>query len=589
MIEPGIVPARRVNPRPPRRGIPHRPGLDGLRAVAVVAVLAYHVGGPADGGFLGVEVFFTLSGYLVTALLVAELRRTGRVDLGGFALARARRLLPALLVCVVGTVALVAWVSPGDLTRWRRDALASLAYVQNWQLVLGHVPYGEVFDRPSPLLHLWSLGVEGQLYLLWPLLLVGSLAYAGRRRAAAVTLALAAASAVAMAALVDLDEPGRVYYGTDTRAAGFLIGAALALAVLPRTARPRRTAASGALDVVGAAALIGLLWAFVRVSEFDEELYRRGGFALVGLLTAAVVAAAAHPATGLSRLLGVTPLVWLGQRSYGIYLYHWPIFVLIRDPSGEPRLADLGRVGATLLLAAVSYRWIELPVRRGLRRGPGGWARWRPAVAAVGATGAAAVAVLALTATPVPGALGPRPPATPVAAPAAPSAEPAPSTPAPSAPALPAPPPLVVGDSVVLGSADAIRSALGPGTTVDAVVGRQFSTAPAIVAAWVAQHPGPVVVHLGSNGIVRDADVDAVVAAAGPRPVVLVTVAVPRRWQQPDNAALATAAQRHPTVVLVDWAAVAAADPGLLGPDQVHPTAAGRTALAAAIAAALDR
>ncbi len=609
---------RRIPPRRPAgattpTGLRHVPALDGLRAVAVIAVLAYH----ADltwtaGGFLGVEVFFTLSGFLVTGLLLAEFRGRGRVDLPGFYRARARRLVPALVAGVLGTLVLFTAVLGATVPDLRADAIASLTYVQNWHLVLGHVPYAEAFDRPSPMLHLWSLAVEGQLYLVWPVVLVVILRVVGPRAGVVPVLAVAGASAWAMAALYDPDDFSRVYYGTDTRAAGFLIGAALAMLVVRRQGHPPGSrAADHALDVLGGAALVTLVVVLLATSEYADALYQRGGFARTAVLTALVIAAATRPRSHVGAVLARGPLVWLGQRSYGVYLYHWPIFVLTRpdiDVPGPAWLVDAGRIAATLAVAELSYRFVELPVRRGallrwsaaLRNGP----RRSPAVGLA----VAGLVVGALTSScgplvTVPGVAAPAPvPA--VALPPAvspqvtiPAPAPAPmSTPAsvPAAPTQAAAPvpsgaaPLVVGDSVVLGSAEALRDALGAATTVDGKVGRQFDRGPAVVAAWTASHRGPVVVHLGSNGIIRDADVEAIVAAAGTRPVVLVTVAVPRRWQQPDNAELAAAAERHPGQVrIADWASVVAADPTLLGPDQVHPDQRGRVALAAVIRAAL--
>lgn len=615
----------RIRPAAPRTEIPHLPGLDGLRALAVAAVLAYHTeAGWAQGGFLGVEVFFTISGYLVTALLLAEAARRGRVDLGEFYRARGRRLLPGLAVCVLGTLAAYHLLLPGAVPGLRDDAIAALAYVHNWLLVLEHVPYSASFERPSPMLHLWSLAIEGQLYLLWPVALLGGLAVFGRRVVAALTAVLAGFSAAAMAALYDPTDVGRVYFGTDTRAAGFLLGATLALCCLPWLRSRVVPVRARILDLAAAMALALLAVALITTSEFVDALYGEGGFAKVGLLTAVVIAAVAYPGTRISEGLGRRPLVWLGQRSYGVYLYHWPVFVLTRPGVDVPDiglLTDLARVGATLVIAALSYRWIEVPVRRGAL---GRWrsrarsmprdrgarrldgipaARrlgWVPALCGAGVL----VGILVLSSGPAPApqpATGPLAGTDVAAAPAAQPTAPAVVTPppaigaAPSAsPGLPAAAlpssgaPLVVGDSVVLGSADALRAALGSNTTVDGLMSRQFDRGPAIVATWAATHRGPVVVHLGSNGIVRAADVDAIVATAGARKVVLVNVAVPRRWQRPNNAALRAAAQRYPNrVVLVDWASLVTADPSLLGPDQVHPTARGRAALAAAVRAAL--
>ncbi|MDN5930653.1 MAG: acyltransferase, partial [Pseudonocardia sp.] len=361
---------RRYPPRPPRFGLIHLPGLDGLRAVAVLAVLAYHSDATwAAGGFLGVEMFFVLSGYLVTGLLVAQLARRGRVDLGAFYRARARRLFPALVACVAGVVAAHKLLMPDPARPPHGDALTALAYVHNWSLILREVPYAEGFERPSLLLHLWSLSIEGQLYLLWPLLLVTAFGMVARRLLVVGVVVLAAASTLGMALLYDPDDAGRVYFGTDTRASGFLLGAALAIGCLPWLRTRTRPTLRKVLDVAALGALGGLGVVLVAASEFDDALYRHGGFAATGLLTAVVVAAVAYPGSRVGRGLGRRPLVWLGQRSYGIYLYHWPVFVLTRpgiDVPDVPPLVELGRVAATLVLAEASYRWLELPVRHGV-------------------------------------------------------------------------------------------------------------------------------------------------------------------------------------------------------------------------------
>lgn len=356
-------------------------------------------------------------------------------------------------------------------------------------------------------------------------------------------------------------------------------------------------------------ALVALVVGLLVTSEYADALYTEGGFVRTALLTALVIAAVVRPGSQVGAVLGRAPLVWLGQRSYGIYLYHWPIFVLTRpgvDVPGPTWLVDVARITATLAVAELSYRLVEMPVRRGaLRRWAGALrhgVRWSPpaGLAAVGLL----VATLTLSCGPqvaVPGAPAAAPAASPAPAPASAATLTAPSAPTRATVAPPAitsraaaPPSaggaLVVGDSVVLGSADALEAALGPGATVDGRVGRQFDRGPAIVEAWTATHPGPVVVHLGSNGIVRDDDVQRVVDATRGRTLVFVTVAVPRRWQEPDNEVLAQTAADHPGhVVLVDWAALVTADPSLLGPDHVHPDQRGREALAAAIRAGLGR
>jgi len=271
----------------PGLGVPHAPALDGLRGLAVLAVLAYHLDlAWASGGFLGVEVFFTLSGFLITQLLVVDVRRTGTVDVGAFLLARARRLLPALVTCVTVTVVTYRLMLPDDAPGLRWDALASLAYVQNWQLMLGGMPYSEAFARPSPLLHLWSLSVEGQLYVLWPMLFVGVLAVQRRASVVVVALGLAVVSAVVLAVGYTPDGGELIYYATPARASGFLVGAALAVAWRPEAwSRPLPRVVDAVLDCAGLVAVVTVVLVFVTASEFDAALFDRGGFLRTGLVS----------------------------------------------------------------------------------------------------------------------------------------------------------------------------------------------------------------------------------------------------------------------------------------------------------------
>lgn len=572
--------------------VPYAPGLDGVRGLAVLAVLAYHLDlWWAGGGFLAVEVFFTLSGFLVTQLLVAQLRRTGRFDAGAFARARARRLLPALVACVAGTLVAYRLLLPADAPSLRADALASLFYVHNWQLAAGGLPYTEAFARPSPLLHVWSLSVEGQLYVLWPVLFVGAIALVGRRTGVLLTVVLAWLSAVLMAAVYQPDGGGIAYYLTPARASGFLLGAALAVAWRPEAWSRRLPRGVDALvDAAGLGALVLVVAGFALVSEFDAALYRNGGFLRTGLVAAVLIVAAIRAGPITSALLSTAPMVAVGRRSYGLYLYHWPVFVLGRSLPGAGLLRDVLGLAVTVAIAEVSYRFLETPIRRR------GTARLRlprgvPAYAATAA--ALAVAVVLVTGPSGVAAPPPGPAAVAQVAAVAGSADAAdaPDVPAPPAPAPPAArsaSPLVVGDSIALGSAGALRAALGPDTTVDARVGRQFAASPAIVAGWARTHDGPVVIALGANGTVAPRDLDAVVAAAGDRRVVLVGVAVERRWRAANNAVLRAAPTRYgPQVAFVDWASLVAGNPGVLGPDGVHPGAAGRRLLAGAVAAAV--
>lgn len=561
-----------------RFSLPHMPGLDGIRGIAVLAVLAYHLDLLlAGGGFLGVEVFFTLSGFLITQLLVGELRVQGRVGLTAFARARARRLVPALVACVVATALAYRVLLPADADGLRDDALSSLLYVQNWHLVLAGVPYGADQARTAPYLHLWSLAVEVQLYLCWALLVVAVVARLRRGTAIGLTLGLAAASALAMALRYSTDGGTPAYYATDTRASGFLLGAALALAWTPaQWSAPQPRPVGAVLDIAGGAALVLLGIELVRDSEFDSALYQQGGFLRIGLLVIAIIAAATRENGKLRALLASPVLTWVGRRSYGLYLYHWPVFTLLRGAPDQGWLPDLRALAVTFAVTEVSYRWLETPIRRGGIGAAVQRLRLRRRELACGWLWAAVTVTALVVAT-----------TSPWVAPVAQAAAPAPVTPQPVGPA--AGRTLVIGDSIAMGSADALRAALGlDTTTLQAAVGRQFAAAPAIVADWAAQDGGPVIVELGANGAVQPRDVDAVVATAGTRRVVLVGVAVPRRWRDGNNVVLHDAAARHaPTVVFVDWNALVTAHPGSIGPDRVHPTEQGRALLADAIARAV--
>jgi peptidoglycan/LPS O-acetylase OafA/YrhL len=352
-----------------KAAIPHISALDGARGMAVAGVLLFH-GGHLLGGYLGVDFFFTLSGFLITSLLLAESARTDRVGLGAFWARRARRLLPALVVLMVG-VALysVTLAKPDELAQIRGDALATLAYGANWRAVYEHVDYWSLFRAPSPLQHTWSLAIEEQFYVIWPLVFTGMLVWwkrAAPKAVLVISLLLAGASSVLMIVLYNPANTTRVYYGTDTRAAAILFGAALAawLTIHGPTRSPR---ARVELELVGIAGAVVLAIAWTRLDGQSSTLYH-GGFLLCGLAATAVIAAAVDPKPGLlARVLSLRPLCALGLISYGVYLYHWPIDIVLDQQrlgiGGWPLFA--AQTTVTLFVAIASYRIIEQPIRKG--------------------------------------------------------------------------------------------------------------------------------------------------------------------------------------------------------------------------------
>ncbi len=356
-----------------RVGLPHVAALDGLRGLAVAAVLLHHAG-HLRGGYLGVDLFFVLSGYLITALLLDGWRRGGRIGLRTFWARRVRRLAPALLVTLVGVGFFAAWIAaPGERLGLRWDGFATLFEVANWRAILTSNDYFANTLRPSPLQHTWSLAIEEQVYLVWPLVVAGLLAW--RRRPSAV-LVMSLIGAVASAtAMVVLHARGasvdRLYYGTDTRAVAVFLGAALASGRV--VLGPRRWAATrSARQALGLAAAAGLAMAWARLDGASALPYE-GVLPLVSLGGAVVVAAVAdrrHPGP-LGWAVSRPPLRALGLISYGLYLYHFPIYqVLDVHPLGLSGWPLLGaKVAISLALATVSYRYLEQPVRRGWRRG----------------------------------------------------------------------------------------------------------------------------------------------------------------------------------------------------------------------------
>lgn len=351
-----------------RTSLRHVPALDGLRGVALLGVLFFHANGALPGGYLGVDLFFVLSGYLITSLLLAEHRELGHIALSSFWVRRAKRLFPALL-SLMPVIAIYGrfFAKPSELQALRADALATLSYVANWSAIFSHKSYWELFASPSPLEHTWSLSIEEQFYVVWPLIVMLVLRRGTRYSVLALTLVLTGLSMVAMLALYNPAATTRAYLGTDTRAAGILAGAALATVLPPNTTF--QSSAIRRLDLLGLVAALGLGVAWCKLDGEAAFLYR-GGFWLTEIAALIlIVCAVAGPTSIVARVLSFRPLTLVGTLSYGIYLWHWPVNVFLspgRMHVHGPWLHVM-QFALTFAIAIVSYRVLERPIRmRGL-------------------------------------------------------------------------------------------------------------------------------------------------------------------------------------------------------------------------------
>jgi peptidoglycan/LPS O-acetylase OafA/YrhL len=618
------------------------PGLDGLRAVSVLAVLAFHhyfIGGHeqgfAPGGFLGVEVFFVVSGYLITSLLLAERRETHTVSLRRFWMRRARRLLPALFALLMVVVLYALLFLPDSIGKLKADTLAALTYTSNWWLVISHQSYASEAGRPALLKHLWSLAIEEQFYLFWPPVLLLGLKRLGRTRMLRAMVAVALGSSVLMAILVS-GSINAAYYSTTTRLSGLVLGSAMAFFFAPY--QIRGTAGPGArvaLDLAGLFGMLVLFWSFAHFTfpnqTSDDLSVFRGGFLLVDIATLLVIAAVVHPRSDAGAVLGWGPLRWIGVRSYGLYLWHYPIFCVTRPGldvplHGWPLLVL--RLAASLAAAELSYRYVETPIRNGAigrylyrLRFEHGVRRQRAARRGVLVGLTSTLVVIALGAglasaqgeTPqIPGVnakahahdRGPsvdaktlkalkdrnstttRPRATGSGATGG------------SGPTVTIPPVnhalsheiLAVGDSVMLGAVDSLGDAI-PNIFVDAKVSRQFKDATFVLQQYKTEGllPPTIVVHMGTNGDFKDSEFDQLMAVAGKkRQVFFVNAREPRTWESAVNSRLKADTAKYPNAHLLDWHNYGGPHDDWFVKDGIHLTGAGAKGYATFIRAHLE-
>ena len=563
----------------------YMPGIDGLRAIAVIGVILYHLNIPwFQGGFSGVTVFFVLSGYLITDILIDEWKKNNKIDYLRFMIRRFRRLAPALLALIFLVALWVIFTNHPSFEKLRTDFLPSLLYVTNWWYIFHDVSYFDRFGPASPLTHIWSLGIEEQFYLIWPILLILGFTFIKRKRFRVLAILVGVViSAWLMAFLyVPGEDPSRVYYGTDTRAFSLLLGAALAF-VWPsqRLSKTVPRQASWVLESVGIAGLLLIIILFMNTSEFDSFHYQ-GGMLVLSLITTLVVAAFAHPASKLGKWLSIKPIRWVGVRSYGIYLWHYPIIILttpIVNTDGIDVWRIILQIVATLIISALSYRFVETPIRAGRitftltafrtltifqqRLVVGSCAVLFVLIIGIGVIFAAKTTVTVTTKAPL----------TvetiteidinqdPIIAP----------EPAPNLKTI-----TVIGDSILHDVAPFFKNHY-PEAIIDYRVGRQMSEVPEVIKQLEGsgQLGEYVIIQLGTNGPFVKTDLLNLLKSLENKKVYLVNCRVPRNWETTVNQTLEEVVNSMSNTVLVDWYTASAGHPEFFASDGVHLTRAG--------------
>ena len=561
-----------------QKNVRHISSIDGLRAIAVTAVVLYHLGiSWIPGGFLGVDLFFVISGYVITRLILDSINQSSALDLKAFYAARLRRIYPGFLFMVVCTILFIGVWAPEAIKRFLSDLPYALTGTINWLLVARHQDYFETIGRPPLLQHTWSLAVELQFYLIWPIILLTILKYFGKRNIARIALIIAIISGTALFFVsLQLDQSNaqqvsHIYFGTDTHSLGLFLGSALAVSWIPQNlSADIEKRAQDVIDGIGVVGLLGLISTFLFIDETNASLYRIA-FPLAGIFGCLVIISLVHPASRFAPIISTAPFRWVGQRSYGIYIWHWVIFQVTRpsvDLSGQTWALYLARVLLVLALADISLRWVEIPFRQGLVQTWFRGMKYRSAKVKLRqqiSVLLSIITVLVITTSISVQAidksnqiiqesnqqqidqnqsdadLG-------------------------STTGL-----WVTGDSVILG----IRSKLENKehiSLVNARVGRQAPELLAVMQVDQSSVPqSPVIFNLGNNNALTEQTVIDIFEVVKNQPqIIVVNTAVPRPWRDANNAIISRVASRYMNVKLVDWARVSNGRPELFAPDGVH-------------------
>ena len=556
----------------------HISSIDGLRAIAVTAVVLYHLGiSWIPGGFLGVDLFFVISGYVITRLILDSINQSSALDLRAFYAARIRRIYPGFLFMVISTIIFIGVWAPEAIKRFLSDLPYALSGTINWALVARNQDYFETIGRPPLLQHTWSLAVELQFYLIWPIILLTVLKYFGKKNIARIALIIAIISGTALFLVsLQLDQSNsakvsHIYFGTDTHSLGLFLGSALAVSWIPQNLSANITRrAQDVIDGIGVVGLLGLISIFLFIDESNASLYQIA-FPLAGIFGCLVIISLVHPASRFAPIISTAPFRWVGQRSYGIYIWHWVIFQVTRpsvDLSGETWALYLARVLLVLALADISLRWVEIPFRQGQVQTWFRGMKYRSSKERVRqqvTVLVSIIAVLAVTSSISVSAINRSNQISQVINEELTDQEDSPID-LGSTTGL-----WVTGDSVILG----IRSKLENKeqiSLVNARVGRQAPELLAVMRVDQGSVPSsPVIFNLGNNNALSEQTVVEIFEVVKNQPqIIVVNTAVPRPWRDANNAIISKVASRYANVKLVDWDRISKDRPELFAPDGVH-------------------